>query len=98
MEPPAIKVSTGSRTEQASPENIATRSLISHWRRAEIGRVMYQAKVPEVRSSPRERIPASPAKPKPVIATGPNTIHSNRVSGRNTGGTGKSRKNARKAR
>src|SRR6266849_2242947 len=85
----------GNKREQASPANMATSNLMSHCVRAEIGRVMCQAWVPDLLSSPKERIPASPTSPMQVIAVGPNTAHWSTVWGRNTGGEGKSRKIAR---
>jgi hypothetical protein len=49
---------TGSSTAQTKPVNRAMASLISHWRRADTGRVMCQDCVPDVFSSHSERLPA----------------------------------------
>src|SRR5713226_7554234 len=96
-EPTTTMTRRGNKREQASPANMATSNLMSHCVRAEIGRVMCQACVPDLLSSPKERIPASPVSPMQVIVGGPNRAHWSTVSGRNTGGEGKSRKTARRS-
>src|SRR5271169_6713358 len=49
---------TGSSTAQTNPVKRATSSLLSHWRRADTGKVMCHDCVPDVFSSHRERPPA----------------------------------------
>ena len=60
-DPTAIIARAGNSKAQASPASWATISLLSHCRRAESGRVMCQACVPDALSSPNESIPARPA-------------------------------------
>src|SRR5881227_2690990 len=54
---PAI-TETGSSTAQTRLVKMATASLISHWRRADVGSVMCQECVPDVLSSHNERLTA----------------------------------------
>src|ERR1700687_6220136 len=91
-EPMTTMTRRGNKREQASPANMATSNLMSHCVRAEIGSVMCQAWVPELLSSPTERISASLTRAREVIVVGPNPAHWSTGSGRYTGGEGKSRK------
>src|SRR6516162_1434485 len=95
--PPTIIARTGNTTAQASPENIAKTSLISHWRRAETGRVLCHACVPDDLSSPNERIPARPAIATHTDSSGPSNAHSSPVRSSHLEGAGKSRNVARNA-
>src|SRR5208283_3136683 len=60
-DPNRSSTSIGSNTEQTSPANKAVHSLMSHWRRADTGRVMCQECIPDDLSSPSDRAPARTA-------------------------------------
>src|ERR1019366_2487329 len=57
-DPPATSNSIGISAAPIKPANRPMNSLTDHWRRADTGSVICQACVPDVLSSPNERLPA----------------------------------------